>query len=79
LFQVLHLLRILANSSRLWCAVFGICPIIATTAKSSCPQVVATNSSSWELKGLEKAMLLSQSSETNRIVNVPFAARLADH
>lgn len=50
----------------------------ATTAESSRPQAVATNSSSLELEGPEKAMPLSQSSETNRTLNEPSTAGLAD-
>jgi hypothetical protein len=55
-----------------------MCPTVATTAESSRPQAVATNSSTWEFEGLEKAMPLSQSSETNRTLNAPSTAGLAD-
>lgn len=55
-----------------------MCSTVATTAESSRPQVVVTNSSSLEFEGPEKAMPLSQLSETIRVLNVPSTAGLAD-
>lgn len=55
-----------------------MCLTVATTSESSRRQAVATNSSSWKFEGLEKAMALSQSSETIQIVNVLPTEGLAD-